>query len=527
VNVSDRQSTASGGNSYDEVPYDNLAFAQTHPDRLAAAARVFGLQPPPIANCRVLELGCASGGNLIPMAYNLPQAEFVGIDLSRRQVDRGCDTIQAVGITNTTLKHASILDVTREWGAFDYVICHGVFSWVEVEVQEAILRIASENLAANGIAYISYNTYPGWHMREMVRHMMRYHTGQFERPAERIEQARALLAFLVSASHGSGAYGEMLGREVERLSKTSDSYLYHEHLEQTNTPFYFHQFIERAERAGLLYLSEASISDMLTSHFPAEVAETLERISPNILHLEQYMDFVRNRLFRQTLLVHKNQHPTRALTPAILRGLMVSSSARPDDSVDLASSSSVTFRIGTQRADVSSIGTKAAFTILAERWPEAVDVDELCAMALDRAAPYLGDTTREEAQRGIMGDLFGSVIYGMVNLHTYPPNCRSTLAERPRASRLAAYEATNGDIVVNAHHQVVQLDPLSEEVLKLANGERTVDEIVEVLLSRVAVGGITLEEDGQPVTEPSARAKLVRRLDLVLTGLTRAAVLVQ
>jgi len=526
VNVSDRQSTASGNNSYDEVPYDNLAFAQTHPDRLAAAARVFGLQPPPIANCRVLELGCASGGNLIPMAYNLPNAEFVGIDLSRRQIDRGCETIQAVGITNATLKHASILDVTREWGKFDYVICHGVFSWVEAEVQEAILRIANENLAANGVAYVSYNTYPGWHMREMVRHMMRYHTGQFERPSERIEQARALLAFLVSASHGSGAYGEMLGREVERLSKTSDSYLYHEHLEQTNTPFYFHQFIERAERAGLLYLSEASISDMLTSHFPSDVAETLERISPDILHLEQYIDFVRNRLFRQTLLVHKDQHPTRALTPAILRGLMVSSSARPDGSVDLASSSSVTFRIGAQRADVSLVGTKAAFTILAERWPEAVDVDELCAMALDRATPYLRDTTAEETRRGIMGDLFGSVMYGMVNLHTYPPNCRSTLAERPRANRLAAYEATNGDIVVNAHHQVVEVDQLGREMLMLADGQRRGSDILDALMARVADGGITVEEQGEPVSDAHAARTIVSRLlERTLANLTRAAVI--
>ena len=94
---------------------------------------------------------------------------------------------------------------------------------------------------------------------------------------------------------------------------------------------YFHQFIERAEQAGLLYLSEASVSDMLTSHFPAEVAETLERISADILHLEQYMDFVRNRQFRQTLLVHAGSKPKRALTPAFLHGLLVSSAAQPDD----------------------------------------------------------------------------------------------------------------------------------------------------------------------------------------------------
>ena len=287
--------------SYDAIPYQSAAFSQTHPDRLATLARMFGLSPPDVTACRVLELGCAGGGNLIPMAVNLPDSEFVGIDLSQRQVDEANDAVGALGLRNIRIEQASILDVDEGWGQFDYLLCHGVFSWVETAVQDKILQIASANLSPDGIAYISYNTYPGWHMRDMVRHMMRYHAGQFEEPAEQIEQARALLAFLASASQGSGPYGELLTREVDRLGRAEDSYLFHEHLEQTNTPLYFHQFVERAERAGLQYLSEASVSDMLTSRFPESVAATLERISPDILHLEQYMDFVRNRLFRQTL----------------------------------------------------------------------------------------------------------------------------------------------------------------------------------------------------------------------------------
>ena len=118
------------------------------------------------------------------------------------------------------------------------------------------------------MAYVSYNTYPGWHMREMVRHMMRYHAGQFADPREQVEQARALLTFLASASADTGPYGQLLTAEVERLGRAPDSYLFHEHLERTNLPIYFHQFIERAEHAGLQYLSEAVVSEMLTSHFP-------------------------------------------------------------------------------------------------------------------------------------------------------------------------------------------------------------------------------------------------------------------
>ena len=258
-----------GSNTYDEVPYDNLAFAQTHPDRLATTARMFGLEPPPIATARVLELGCASGGNLIPMAFNLPGGEFVGIDLSRRHVDAAQSTIRALGMRNMRIDARIDPRNRREWGRFDYIICHGVFSWVEPQVQDAILRIAADNLVENGVAYISYNTYPGWHMRERVRHMMRYHAGRFDEPRSRSSRRGRCWTFLASAADEAGAVRAAAepGRS-SGSSQTSDSYLYHEHLEQTNTPLYFHQFVERAERAGLQYLSEADVSDMLASLFP-------------------------------------------------------------------------------------------------------------------------------------------------------------------------------------------------------------------------------------------------------------------
>ena len=514
--------------SYDQVPYTSRAFPQTHPDRLASVARIFGLSTPDVAACRVLELGCASGGNLIPMAFNLPHSEFVGVDLSRHQVDDGRATIRELGLPNVRIEHASILDVSGDWGTFDYIICHGVFSWVEEPVQEKILQIARDHLSAAGIAYISYNTYPGWHMREMVRHMMRYHTRQFDEPQEQIEQARALLAFLASSTGEAGPYSDLLAREIDRLSRASDSYLFHEHLEQTNTPVYFHQFIERAERAGLLYLSEASISDMLSSHFQQPVAETIERISPDILHLEQYMDFVRNRLFRQTLLVHDTVRPKRALTPALLHGLLLSTRALADTMpVDLSPAATAVFSSGRQRAEVSLPATKAAFALMGEAWPCPLPVEELCAAAVDRARPFLGEISAGDAYRALMGDLFGAVTHGLIEVHTQSPPCTNRPSATPRANGLAAFQAQSGTLVVNAHHQMVELDRLGAEVLKLADGERTRSDILDLLMRQVDSGEIVLEENGQPVTAPdAARAMVARRLDKTFASLARSAVLV-
>jgi methyltransferase-like protein/SAM-dependent methyltransferase len=518
-----------GSNTYDEVPYDNLAFAQTHPDRLATTARMFGLEPPPIATARVLELGCAGGGNLVPMAFNLPDGEFVGIDLSRRHVDASLSTIRALEMRNIRIEHGSILDIDDSWGLFDYIICHGVFSWVEPRVQDAILRIAAGNLVENGIAYISYNTYPGWHMREMVRDMMRYHAGPFREPGEQIEQARALLDFMASAVEPAQPYGQLLRLEIERLSRTTDSYLYHEHLEPTNVPTYFHQFIERAERAGLQFLSEADVSDMLSSAFAAPVAETLERISQDILHLEQYMDFVRNRQFRQTVLCRKGLQPKRALGPSFMHGLMASCRAVTEMvPPDLTSMTPVVFRNGLQLAEVSLPVTKAAFMVLSEEFPRAIGVDELCAFAVERGAPFLADTSTETARRLLMADLFWGVMRGMIRLHTVEPNCTNHASDTPRANALAAHQAETGRILVNARHETIELDTFGVEVLKLANGLRTRAEILDVLSERAASGEITVSLRGQmEIGQDVMRSTLEPELDRTVANLARSALLVE
>ena len=482
--------------SYDVVPYPSAAFPQTHPDRMATIARIFGLAPPDIASCRVLEIGCAGGGNLIPMAFNLSGSQFTGIDLSRQHVTEANATIQALGLGNIRIEHASVDDVDRGWGEFDYVICHGVFSWVDAPVQDRILQVASDNLTENGVSYISYNTYPGWHMRGMVRDMMRYHVEQFDEPAEKVQQARALLSFLGSAAERAGAYGQFLHTEIERLGTASDSYLFHEHLEHTNTPVYFHEFVGRAERAGLLFLAEASVTDMLTTQFPAHVAETLERISPDILHLEQYMDFVRNRQFRQSLLCRRGSRPNRSLTPAFLEGLLLSSKATPEGPVDLSAGKKAVFWNGKQRADAALPASKAAFALLAERWPEAVSVEELCAAALEQAAPFLAGAPIEDTRRSLIGDLFGGVMYGMVRLHTRMPPCTRHRTDIPRAHRLAAHQATLGRIVVNAHHENVQLEPLPHAVLQRCDGVRRRDEIAADVVERLLRGDIIPGDGG-------------------------------
>jgi SAM-dependent methyltransferase len=294
--------------SYDEVPYPSQPFRYTHPDHLAVVATLLGLSPARADHCRVLELGCASGGNLIPLAYTYPDSTFLGIDLSVEQIRQGEGLRAALGLANLELRALDLVDVDDEFGTFDFIICHGVYSWVPAAVQDQILEISARLLAPDGIGFVSYNTFPGWHMRGLIRAMMGLHDRRFrDRPAaERVAEARALLAFLAEAVPQENApYSLLLRQHLEQLSAYSDSYLFHEHLEECNEPIYFIQFCERLAAKGLRYLGESEFRVMVPStSFSPEVQDRLQALAPILLEMEQYMDFLRNRMFRQTLIGH-------------------------------------------------------------------------------------------------------------------------------------------------------------------------------------------------------------------------------
>jgi SAM-dependent methyltransferase len=290
---------------YDQVPYRDYAFGFTHPRHLEAVATLFGMVPPDATQCRVLELGSASGGNLIPQALELPESFFVGMDLSERQVNAGRAIIEQLRLKNIELRRANILQVDDGWGRFDYIIAHGVFSWVPREVREKVLEICSRNLAPNGVAIVSYNTYPGWHFKNLTRELMLYHSSQFEDPREQIGQALAILEFLVGLTPADSIPGRLFREQLEELRSQNDpTYVFHEYLEQTNEPIYFHHFIQRAEAHGLAYLAEAEFWRMLIENLPPQTHELFRRLP--LIRQEQYLDFIRARAFRRTLLCHRD-----------------------------------------------------------------------------------------------------------------------------------------------------------------------------------------------------------------------------
>jgi methyltransferase-like protein/trans-aconitate methyltransferase len=519
--------TATGTrSSYDEVPYASYPFPQTHPDRLATIAHLLGLTAAPPRHCRVLELGCAAGGNLIPMAVALPQAQFVGIDLSAVQVAEGQAIIDALGLDNIRLEAASILDVDASWGSFDYIVAHGVYSWVPDAVQQKMLAICARQLAADGVAYVSYNTLPGWRMRGMIRDLMRYHAMSFTEPAQRVGQARAILDFLArSVPTANNPYGLALRAEAQELAGQPDYYILHEHLEDINEPLYFHEFAARAAAHGLQYLGEADFGTMLASNFPREVDETVRRIAPDLIRQEQFIDFLRNRTFRQTLLVHEGRAIEREVHPDRLTALAVASALQPAHAQpNLADPTEESFRApngGTLRTP--NPVTKAAIVVLAREWPAALPF----ATLLERATALLAPAGKAVAADGLTpartlaSDLLQCYAAGLIELRTEPPRFVTRPGDRPLAGTLARLQAAHGlTRLTNLRHETVDVTPPIARLLQLLDGSRDRD-----TLQRIALGWTLAGADGFAPRGGAPVAAAHNGLERALTELARAALL--
>jgi len=501
------------GSTYDLLPYRSHSFPQSHPDHLATLARLVGLEPQPVTASRVLELGCASGGNLIPLGHQLPGSEFTGVELSGHQAGLGRKAILDLGLKNVEIKHMDIMDIDETLGMFDFIIAHGVYSWVPREVQEHILDIASSNLSPHGVAYVSYNTYPGWHVREMIRHMMLYHSNRFDHFQTRVEQARAFMAFLADAVSGqNSSYEALLRQELDLILKSDDAYVFHEFLEEDNSPEYFHQFMERAQRHGLQYLAEADFHSSLTSSFPKNIRDKIEGLSQDIIESEQFMDFLRNRHFRQTLLCHCGLSLQRTLGAENLEGIKIASCADPENgSLDCSPGSLQTFRTPEGMWTSSeSPATKAALTVLRRTWPQTLDFEAL----LNEVARFLGHETQncpmalEEPRReDLAEDLLHCFAEKVIEFHTQGPHFVTRLNQRPKASPLAAYQAHHGLPIVNQRHETVVLEEMPREILKLMNGSRNLEAIVNILSDLAPFGVLHLD----PQTAESVQSP--RRLE--------------
>lgn len=294
--------------SYDDFLYISKAFPNTNINILSAKARIYGLDSAPIDGARVLELGSSCGGNIIPQALYYPEATFTGIDLSPVQVQHGNELIQSMGLTNVTLMEKNIMDIDDDFGTFDYIIVHGIWSWVPDMVKNKILSICNRNLSDRGIAYVSYNTYPGWKRLEQLRDIMLYsekhaHHDSLKDRTVYTKNVLKLIAETMKMDERARTQSNYKINNINRVVQSNDYYVGHEYLETINDPVYISQFVARAEQQGCTYIGDESLQRSFITWLDDAVVENINVLSQgNHVDKEQYYDYVYDTQFRMALL---------------------------------------------------------------------------------------------------------------------------------------------------------------------------------------------------------------------------------
>lgn len=478
--------------AYEAVPYEDHPVTETHLDNLYVAARRAGLAAVRPERARVLELGCAHAVNLVPMAFHLPEARFLGIDLSPGQIERATRRVAALALHNLELQQADVLDVDLGERRFDYIIAHGLFSWVPEPVRTRVLALCRAHLADTGVAYLSYNAMPAWGIRGAVRQALLEAVDLTAEAPEQLRAARAALEQLARIEPLAGtAEGALLAAELEGLRDKPDAYLLHEYLVPQSRAFYLREVVELAGQAGLRWLGDVAPTGLPPGVLRA-TRQALRALSGDPLVIEQLADIVGFRQFRASLLVpaHARLDPAPDLAALLAEGHLAAPpvDAEPGDPPRVA----------------------AILRVLAARWP--------ADLPLARLAEVLA------VEPGALTDPLRSLVDDeRVQLR---PRALPIAAPgpAPRVAELSRFEAAHLPFVTNPRHEHAPLDAFHAALLRHLDG-RPRDAVVAALVDDILAGRLRLAGTVIPPVE-QLRAALPGMVEAGLRRLHAAALLV-
>lgn len=499
--------------------------SESHPDHLAVLGRLLGFRAAPIARCRLLELHCGAGQSLLPLAAVLPEARLIGWDSAKSQVDFARRLVGELPYENVEVLGGPLEEAVAslaEHGPFDFIICHGLFSYVDRDNQDELLALCRQTLEPRGMACVSYHTEPGWGAARVLREVARRVTRARPEPQGRADDFRKTAdRFARDLSSAGTTYARHLIEEVAHLKERSDEFLLREFLNVRCKPLFLRDFLELAAGHGLHYLADARLGTWASAQHE-KVQAQLDAWSEDPVEREQYLDLLRNRRFRRTILVREEAAGVSpAMRPDTLAELRASTLVVPAAGrVDVDSMQPVSLWPigGGSPIQISEPPLKAVLAALTEAWPRSLSIEPLLELALLRlhrsgARPYASNA---EAWAPLLVQAFAA---GIIDLHTWEPALVTSAGERPVASPWARAAAARGLPLHNHRHRAVSLEPIDRLILPSLDGLNTRASILDRLQTLVERGALTFNKSFTKVDE--LRSYLEH--DLLEPALTRLA----
>jgi len=519
--------------AFDEVPYDSKPFSQTNPLLLQGIGRLFGLTAPSPYTARILEIGCATGSNILAIASLYPESRCIGIDYSERQIKIGRNKLEAQGITNLDLRHMSIMDITPDFGTFDYIICHGIISWVPKEVQKKVFEVCKTNLSQSGIAYISHNTLPGWSVVGVVRDMMLYHTSSIKDLGTKAQQARHILKFAGDAMRQSeNSMAPVINKEIEYVSKHPDYYLLQDHLAECNDAWYFHEFVEYAKSYGLQYLADICLEIMFSDNLPPAISQSLPG-GNDFIRRQQYIDFICNRRFRTSLLCHDKHALNFKISAEMLReGWLVSKFTYPEGFRDHDIKSGQVLEFRSLVSDLAMTTGDPIFLAMLQIFMEQnnapIGIADLTGQVRNKLNKLRLAFNEESLEKTLSLYVMRYIFTRGILFYLEKPPFISTVSEKPEVSSLARYQSLRQNWVTNQMMENLEQLPFTKILMRYVDGARTRESLNHAMLSHFVSGELVFNENAGTANNQTALADKVRtRVEECLKDFGSLGLLVQ
>jgi 2-polyprenyl-3-methyl-5-hydroxy-6-metoxy-1,4-benzoquinol methylase/methyltransferase-like protein len=482
---------------YASLPYDSRPIPESDPAHLAVLARLHGVEAAAPETARILEIGCASGGNLMPLAARWPGSTCLGIDLSTAQVEAGRRLVAAAGLDNVALRAADLAQIDPgEIGRFDYVIAHGVYSWVPEPVRAALLDLCRMCLEPNGIAYVSYNTLPGWRLRGMLRDFLGFATHAADAdPLAQAAAAEAALQRLLAALQGLDDLGaRYLRAEIPALLEAGGGYLLHEYLAPVNDACLFRDFVSAAATHGLRHLADAQPYTEFAASLGAAADAALATV-PDPVERGQWFDFVFSRKLRRSLLCHADAQLSDDLDLACFAEFAFSADLAPPPKLDLRRPRAAPFTLADgSRIEVHHPLTRAVLLVLGRAYPAALSL----ADAWDAAVGPLhaaGARLADDAAHHLVAELFSLFAHGAVRAHLQPRSAPAPPGAMPTAMPLARAQAAVTTHIATLDHGALELDLFAQALVAKLDGTRSLEVIATELGGSLQAGELAWPDE--------------------------------
>lgn len=289
-----------------DVGYTYGFYPELSPNRLNLVALLNGVTSPTGKNLRYLELGCGFGVGLILLAAMYPDYEFLGVDFNPVHIAHGQKMANDAGLTNIRFEEVDFVELAKywpaEWGRFNYVAAHGIYTWLAAPVRQAVGKTIEHATKPGALVYLSYNTMPGWASTLPLQHLLRYwQNTENLGSVTAITQGKKRLKALIDAKSGMTTALPKMSQRLESMESQDPAYLVHEYLNEGWQPIWFDQMVGDMAASKLNYVGTAALGDTVIEKILPEAQKAILDEYKNPIMREVMIDVMVNKAFRKDI----------------------------------------------------------------------------------------------------------------------------------------------------------------------------------------------------------------------------------